>query len=58
LCAECFWRVFEVGALCFAYHLDRAEVFGFNPYEDVPVRLRHPISEAERKKVKDNLNLS
>ena len=28
-----FWGVFEVGALCFAYHLDRAEVFGFNPYE-------------------------
>ena len=28
-----FWRVFGVDALCFAHHLDRAEVFGFNPYE-------------------------
>ena len=28
-----FWRLLEVGALYFAYHLDRAEVFEFNPYE-------------------------
>ena len=27
------WRIFRVDALCFAHHLDRAEVFGFNPYE-------------------------
>ena len=31
--AACFWGVFRVGVLCFAHHLDRAEVFGFNPYE-------------------------
>ena len=33
-------------------------MFGFNPYEGVPVRLRHPISEAERKKVKDKEHLA
>ena len=25
--AACFWGVFRVGVLCFAHHLDRAEVF-------------------------------
>ena len=33
-------------------------MFGFNPYEGVPVCLRHPISEAERKKVKDKEHLA
>ena len=33
-------------------------MFEFNPYEGVPVRLRHPISEAERKKVKDKEHLA
>ena len=28
-----FRGVFEVGALYFAHHLERTEVFGFNPYE-------------------------
>ena len=27
------WRILGIGALYFAYHLDRAEVFEFNPYE-------------------------
>ena len=27
------WGIFEVGALCFAYYLNKAGVFEFNPYE-------------------------
>ena len=41
---------------CAPYFYNKMEALGLlfrNPYEGVPVRLRHPISEAERKKVKD-----
>ena len=37
---------------CAPYFYNKMEALGLlfrNPYEGVPVRLRHPISEAERK---------
>ena len=46
---------------CAPYFYNKMEALGLlfrNPYEGVPVRLRHPISEAERKKVKDKEHLA
>ena len=48
-CVRRVFGIFEVDALYVAHYLNNAGVFEFNPYEGVPVRLRHPISEAERK---------